>query len=64
MYNSIDLEVDLPSLFMAVGEVAQERGAAVTILIDEIQYFSSSELSALIMAMHKLPFLQSLWKWL
>jgi len=52
--DSGDLEVDLPSLFMAVGEAAQERGAAVAILIDEIQYFSSSELSALIMAMHKM----------
>lgn len=52
--DSGDLEVDLPSLFTAVGEAAQERGAAVAILIDEIQYFSSSELSALIMAMHKM----------
>lgn len=52
--DSGDLEVDLPSLFMAVGEAAQERGVAVAVLIDEIQYFSSSELSALIMAMHKM----------
>jgi len=52
--DSGDLEVDLPSLFMAVGEAAQEREVAVAILIDEIQYFSSSELSALIMAMHKM----------
>lgn len=52
--DSGDLEVDLPSLFMAVGEAAQERSTAVAILIDEIQYFSSSELSALIMAMHKM----------
>lgn len=52
--DSGDLEVDLPGLFMAVGEAAQERGVAVAILIDEIQYFSSSELSALIMAMHKM----------
>ena len=51
--DSGDLEVDLPSLFMAVGEAAQERGVAVAIMIDEIQYFSSSELSALIMVMHK-----------
>jgi len=51
--DSGDLEVDLPSLFMAVGEAAQERGAAVAILIDEIQYFNTAELSALIMAMHK-----------
>lgn len=52
--DSGDLEVDLPSLFMAVGEAAEERGAAVAILIDEIQYFSATELSALIMAMHKM----------
>ena len=52
--DSGDLEVDLPSLFMAVGEAAQERGVAIAILIDEIQYFSTSELSALIMAMHKM----------
>jgi AAA ATPase domain len=51
--DSGDLEVDLPTLFTAVGEAAQERGTAVAILIDEIQYFSSAELSALIMAMHK-----------
>jgi hypothetical protein len=52
--DSGDLEVDLPNLFMAVGEAAQERGAAVAILIDEIQYFRSEEMSALIMAMHKM----------
>lgn len=52
--DSGDLEVDLPYLFVAVGEAAQERGVAVAILIDEIQYFRSEELSALIMAMHKM----------
>ncbi len=52
--DSGDLEVDLPSLFTAVAEAAEERQAAVAILIDEIQYFSTSELSALIMAMHKM----------
>lgn len=52
--DSGDIEVDLPSLFTAVAEAAQERGVAVAILIDELQYFSSSELSALIMAMHKM----------
>ena len=49
-----DLELDLPALFMAVGEAAEERGTAVAILIDEIQYFAREELSALIMAMHKM----------
>ena len=52
--NSGYLEVDLSSLFMTVAEAAQERGVAVAILIDEIQYFKSVELSALIMAMHKM----------
>ena len=52
--DSGDLEVDLPGLFMTVAEAAQERGVAIAILIDEIQYFKSMELSALIMAMHKM----------
>jgi hypothetical protein len=52
--DSGDLDVDLPNLFVAVGEAAQDRGTAVALLIDEIQYLSSNELSALIMAMHKM----------
>jgi len=52
--DSGDLEVDLPSLFVAVAEAAEDRGVGVALLIDEIQYFSASELSALIMAMHKM----------
>jgi hypothetical protein len=52
--DSGDLEVDLPSLFTVLGEAAQERGVAIALLIDEIQYFSATELSALIMAMHKM----------
>ncbi len=52
--DSGDLELDLPALFVALGEAARERDVAVAIFIDEIQYFSSKELSALIMAMHKM----------
>ncbi len=52
--DSGDLELDLPSLLAAVAEAAEERGTAVAILIDEIQYLASPELSALIMAMHKM----------
>lgn len=52
--DSGDIEVDLPNLFVALAEAAEERSAAVAILIDEIQYFGISELSALIMAMHKM----------
>jgi hypothetical protein len=52
--DSGDLEVDLPNLFCAVAEAAEERRTAVVLLIDEIQYLKKSELSALIMAMHKM----------
>jgi hypothetical protein len=52
--DSGDLEIDLPNLFVAVAEAAEERKTAVAVLIDEIQYFSQKELGALIMAMHKL----------
>lgn len=52
--DSGDLEIDLPNLFVAVGEAAEERNCAIAVLIDEIQYFSKKELGALIMAMHKI----------
>jgi hypothetical protein len=51
--DSGDLEIDLPNLFIAIGEAAEDRNCAVAIFIDEIQYFSPKELGALIMAMHK-----------
>lgn len=52
--DSGDIEVDLPNLFVAVAEAAEERQTAIAILIDELQYFSIHEISALIMAMHKM----------
>jgi hypothetical protein len=57
-----DLTIDLTDLFVAIGEAADRRDSAVVILIDEIQYISKTDLSALIMALHKisqrqLPFL-------
>lgn len=51
--DSGDLEIDLPSLFIAIGEAAEDRKSTVAIFIDEIQYFNQKELGALIMAMHK-----------
>ena len=51
--DSGDLGIDLPNLFVAVAEAAEERKTAVALLIDEIQYFSQKELGALIMAMHR-----------
>jgi hypothetical protein len=52
--DSGDLEIDLPNLFIAIAEAAEERQTAVAILIDEIQYLSQKELGAIIMAMHKI----------
>jgi hypothetical protein len=51
--DSGDIEIDLPNLFVAIGEAAEERKTAVALLVDEVQYFSTKELGALIMAMHK-----------
>ena len=51
--DSGDLEIDLPNLFVAIGEAAEDKKSAVAVFIDEIQYFNQKELGALIMAMHK-----------
>lgn len=51
--DSGDLEVDLAALFVAIGEAAKDRHTAVAIIIDELQYLDEKELSALIMAIHR-----------
>lgn len=51
--DSGDLETDLTDLFLVVGEAAKARGTPVAIMIDEMQYLDVKELSALIMAIHK-----------
>jgi hypothetical protein len=48
-----DLAIDLTDLFLAIGEAAKKRDTAIVLLIDEIQYVQKGDLSALIMAMHK-----------
>lgn len=52
--DSGDLEIDLPNLFIAIGEAAEDRKARVAIIIDEIQYLNQKELGAIIIAMHKI----------
>lgn len=52
--DSGDIEIDLPNLFVAIAEAAEERKTTVAVLIDELQYFPINEISALIMAMHKM----------
>lgn len=51
--DSGDLEADLPEMFVALGEAAKSAGRPVAIIIDELQYLTSTEMSALIMSMHK-----------
>ncbi|MBI5138990.1 ATP-binding protein [Candidatus Nomurabacteria bacterium] len=52
--DSGDLEFDLPPLFEAIAEAAADRKVAIAIIIDELQYLSENELSALIMAVHRI----------
>lgn len=47
------LELDLTELFVLIGQVAQSAGTAWTVLIDEVQYLSSEELAAIIVAIHR-----------
>ena len=51
--DSGDLENDLSDLFVSVAEAAAEKKTAVALCIDEMQYLSEKEFSALIMAVHK-----------
>lgn len=51
--DSGELEVDLPDLFLAVARAAQSVGTAVVLMIDEVQYLSGTDLSALIVSIHK-----------
>ncbi len=50
--DSGDLQFDLPDLFNAIGLAAQAAGKGWVLLIDEVQYLSKEDLSALIVSMH------------
>lgn len=49
-----DIEYDLPDLFMLIGKAAQAAGRGWLLLIDETQYLSANDLSALIVALHRM----------
>lgn len=51
--DSGNLEYDLIDIFIRVGEAAKSAGKAWVLLIDELQYLSERELSALIVALHR-----------
>ncbi len=44
---------DLAELFVSIGEAARAESTGVAILIDEVQYLSGGDLSALIVAVHR-----------
>ena len=52
--DSGDIESDLTMLLLAVAEAAEGQEEAIALFVDEIQYFSEEEFSALIMAMHRI----------
>jgi hypothetical protein len=52
--DSGDLEYDLTELFTRIGRAAQDAGRGWTLLVDEVQYLSESELSGLIVALHRM----------
>lgn len=51
--DSGDLEADLTELLVAVGNAAASKHVTVVVTIDELQYLNTIELSALIMAVHR-----------
>lgn len=52
--DSGDLQYDLPDLFNAIGQAAQAAGKGWILLIDEVQYLSEADLSALIVSIHRM----------
>ena len=51
--DSGDLETDLPDLMENIGLAAQSSGSPISIFVDELQYLSEKEFSALIMSIHR-----------
>lgn len=57
-----NIEQDLPDLIVAIAEAGKQRKSAIALFLDEVQYLSRSELSALVIACHEvaqrnLPFM-------
>lgn len=52
--DSGNLEYDITELILKVGEAARAAGRGWALLIDEVQYLSTEELGALIVAIHRI----------
>ena len=48
-----DLQYDLPDLFVLIGKAAKAAERGWLLLIDEVQYLSEADLSALIVSLHR-----------
>ena len=48
------MQHDLPDLFDQIGRAAQAANKGWVLLIDEVQYLSQQDLSALIVALHRI----------
>ena len=51
--DSGDLESDLTDLLCTIGEEAADKGSALILVIDELQYIAEEQLAALISALHR-----------
>ena len=49
-----DLSLDLSDLFIMIGRASKSRDTVSVILVDEVQYLTKDDLSALIIALHKI----------
>ena len=52
--DSGDIEQDLPRLLATVTQAAADRDTAIALFVDEIQYLSTRELAAIIVACHEI----------
>jgi hypothetical protein len=52
--DSGSLESDLPEMLLVVARAAKEAGTPVALFVDEVQYLSPTDLSALIVSVHKI----------
>lgn len=52
--DSGDIEADLPDLIAVIGEAAKAGRTPVALFVDELQYLSPREFSALIMSIHRI----------
>jgi hypothetical protein len=51
--DSGNLEADLPEVLLAVAGAAKQAGKAIALFVDEVQYLTERDFSALIVAIHK-----------